>query len=198
VIQNLNEDLAKSFSYKSKTGALVGDVEEGSPAFKAGIKSGDIITKLNGNTVKDVNNLRNEIGSIAPNTAVVLTLFSEGSEKDVKVTLSELKEDQQESINEQDPAGELGLVVSDLTPEIAASNNLKTKGKVFVVNIDPYGIAAEAGIQRGDVILKVVKQEVNSAKEFEKLAKAADLSQGIVLVVETKGSSRYISLRKSE
>ena len=90
-IQHITPDVAQGLGLASVNGTLVNDVEGGGPAAKAGVMRGDVITALNGQPVKDSNVLRNEIAQLQPGTAAKLTLRRDGSEREISVTLGELR-----------------------------------------------------------------------------------------------------------
>lgn len=195
-IQDVSEDLAESFGYKETKGALVGQLQNGSPAEKAKIQAGDIITSIDGVAVKDVNTLRNTIGATSPGTEITLGIFREGKVQDIKVKLEELKDEVKQEEAKKD-FDELGLIVQDVTPELGRIYGSESIGKVMAIQVEPNGLAAESGIQRGDVILRLGNVEIKSAKDFYAEIKKADLSKGIRLMVEADGVARFVSVKKT-
>ncbi len=157
-IQPITSDLAASLGIKDVRGVLISGVTPGSPADHAGIKTGDIVTAIDGQPTNDPNELRNRIAGSAPGTQVALTLQRDGKELQVKATLSELTPQEaqtKQSGSDQDggEGGPLGLSVQPLTPDDAAQLGLsKATHGLVVQSMDPSGPAAESGIQAGDVI----------------------------------------------
>ncbi|MCB0332726.1 MAG: Do family serine endopeptidase [Bdellovibrionales bacterium] len=200
-IQDLDENLAKSFNYTGTSGALVGDVMDGSPADQAGLQSGDIVTRLNGTAVEDTNDLRNSIAAITPGTQVTLDVLRTGRELALKVKLGELPSKFQngESSPTQQPnaADSLGLDLEELTPQLAQRLDLENNSGVVVVNVTPGSAAAIAGIQPGDIIRKVGDASIENLTDFRAALKKSELEEGVRLVVETKGMKRFIFLQAS-
>lgn len=175
-VQTLTSDLAQSLGVKITKGAVVTSVEPGSPADKAGIKSGDVITQLNGNAVEDPNSFRNSIAGMGPGSTVTLTVVRNGQEQQVRATLNELTNQPANGNGSSQGGGaaKLGLTLEPLTPDIASQLGIPatTRG-VVVANVDLDGPAADT-LQPGDVIMQVNRQPVRSVAEVEAaLAKGA-------------------------
>ena len=199
-IQPITSEIAASLGLKDVRGVLVGGVAPGSPADRAGIKTGDVITALNGQPTNDPNELRNRIASTDPGTQVTLTLQRNGKELQVKATLDELtpkEAESKQSGSEQDGAegGPLGLTVQPLTPDDAAQLGLSrgTHGLV-VASVDPAGPAAEAGIQSGDVIVDVNRQSVATAEDLRAALRKSNSRPALVLV-NRGGQTHFVTVR---
>jgi serine protease Do len=156
-IQPVTAEIAESLGMKSSAGALVADPQAGSPAAKAGIVSGDVITAVNGNAVKDARDLARQIGAMAPGETAKLTLWRKGAEQSVSVTLGDL------------PKGALaaapasaGTDVPKLGLMLAPAGQVAGSGAegVVVTAIDPDGLASERGVKTGDIILDVGGKKV--------------------------------------
>ncbi|MCL4137326.1 UNVERIFIED_CONTAM: hypothetical protein GTU68_059539 [Idotea baltica] len=198
LIQNLDENLAKSFNYEGTQGALVGDVTEDSPASKAKVKSGDIITEFDNQKVRDVNHLRNIVAATKPNSKVSIKIFRNGEYKELSLVLAELTDDKIKIEKSVDSSfDEIGLTVQNLSTEMKSSMGLRTTGSVIVTNVAPYSFAHDSGIQVKDIILSVNSNEVKSAKDFEKLIKESNLDEGIRLSLESDGLKRFVFLKKN-
>ena len=201
-IQPLTETLAEKFKAKDIKGVLVNQVMEDSAAEKAGIKSEDIIISINGEATEDPNSLRNKVAGTKPGTEIKLTILRDGEEKEVSVTLDEfevagntptdLKDGNDSEKMEQNK--KLGLSLQPVTPEIAKQLELNSDSKGLVVTqIAPNGAVAEAGIQRGDVILGINRQEVNSLNDVQSaIEKSGD--NPILLLVERKGRTFFLTV----
>jgi serine protease Do len=196
-VQSITADLASSLGLPSAKGALVSNVEDGSPAAHAGITQGDVITEYNGKTVADSNQLRNDVSSTTPGSTVSLKVFRNGRTETVQAKLAELatKREKSDSSFESRGEGRFGMSVRPLTPDLAEDAGVPrgTRG-VIVMDVDPSGIAADSGIQEGDVIEKVDGKVVTTGEE---LKAALDRKDGkpSLLVVNRKGTDIFLTLR---
>jgi serine protease Do len=195
-IQEVTPALAKAFGLNEPRGALVGDVAPASPAAKAGITKGEIITELNGERISDSRTLRLKIAQMAPGTTVRLKLLSDGHEREVTVTLGELPaEAERNSGGGAEPGSALeGVTVEDLTPQIAQQLNLppQTRG-VVVTSVRPDSPAQEAGLRRGDVIQEVNRKPVTNSAEFERAVLRAGKGT-VLLLVNRGGNTMFIAI----
>ncbi len=162
-IQPVTAGIADSLGMKKAEGALVDEPQADSPAAKAGVKSGDVITALNGTTVKNARELARRIGMMAPNTSVKLDILRNSGVRTLTVTLGQMPNEKQanaqrENQNPTSGVPYLGLMLAPAN-EVAGSGN---KG-VVVTGVDPNGAAAEQGFQTGNVILDVGGKAVASA-----------------------------------
>lgn len=197
-IQNLTEDLAKSFNYPGVDGALVGSVQDGSPAEKAGVKEGDIITALDGEAVKNINQLRNNIAAMPPGKNLHLDIVREGRKQEITVKVGELPAEQTTPDFKDDSSSDIGLSVETLSPELAARLRSKLSEGVVVRAVRPGSIAEESGLQPKDIIVNVNGSEVKSVESFGKIIEKADLKKGIRLIVESKGMKRFVFLKSED
>jgi serine protease Do len=180
-IQPLTPELAKSFGAKESKGVLVSDVVPDSPASKAGLKAGDIVTEFEGKKLEAPADLQRAVGLTNPGHDVHLRIWREQGEKTVTVKVGEAPDEREA----RGPGGRarslLGLEVRPVTPEIARQLNLPSAEGVVVARVEDGSSAAEAGVQRGDVIREINRQRVRSMTEFEKLTR--DLKDGDRLTV---------------
>lgn len=198
-VQPVTSDLAAGLNLKDVRGVLVNSVEPGSPADQAGLRSGDVITAIDGTAVNDPNTLRNRIASTSPGTEVTLTVLRNGREQQMRARLASLSPTKQS--NQTPPEGssggrgQLGVSVEPLTPEVAKQLGLRSASQGVVVSeIDPLGPAAEAGIQAGDVILEVNRQPVRSAADI-KTALQRSPSSPALLLINRNGHNAFITVR---
>jgi serine protease Do len=193
LIQPVNPAIAKAFGVSKNNGALVGDVTAGSPASKAGVKQGDVITSVDGTPVDDPSQLRLQIASMAPGTEVNLKVLRDGKEQTIPVTLGELPSQPGENAKSEKTSSPMsGLSVDDLSPAVAQQLDLPagTKG-VVIVNVQPGSAAADAGLRRGDVISEVARKPVTTVEEFNQAVRAAGTGD-VLLLVNRGGSSMYV------
>lgn len=203
VIQNITEDLAKTLVLKDTKGVLVSEVKKGSAADKAGITRGDVIIAVNGEKIDDSNILRNKIAVTQPGSEVTLTILRDGKEQELKTTLDELTAENSTSDNpmnrgdsgESDQNGKLGLNLQPLTPEITKQLKIPadTKGLV-VMDVDPTGPAAEAGIDKGDVILEINRQPVETFEQAKSAIEKAG-NNASLLLVSRGGRTIYVTIQ---
>ena len=161
-IQPVTSTIAESLGMKERKGALVAEPMADSPAAKAGILSGDVITALNGNPVKDVRDLATQIGGMAPGAAANLTIWREGAEKSISLTLGEMPKERAVRAVATPQPGADGIDVPKLGLMLAAAEHVAGGGSewVVVVDIDPSGLASEHGFKAGDIILDVGGKKV--------------------------------------
>src|SRR6185437_5357639 len=150
--QDVSPALAQQFGLSQATGALVGEVQDNTPASRAGLKRGDVILKVNGKTVNSANDLRLMISNMAPNSTVNLTIWRDGKTQDVKVTLGTLPENnaQNNQPENNEPGTMSGVQVETVTPDMTQDLGIPndTHG-VVVTSVDPASQAAAAGLDRG-------------------------------------------------
>jgi len=195
VPQDVTPAIAKAFSVKEFTGALVGDVSANSPAQKSGLQNGDIILELNGKPVEDANSLRMNISMMTPGSTVHLKVLRSGSERDMTVTLGELPVEQAGvEKNSPDSHSELsGISVQNLDSSLARQLRVPadTAG-VVVTKVDPSSAASDAGLQRGDVIQEVNRKPVHNTSDFE--AAMRNSKDQTLLLVNRQGNTMYVAV----
>ena len=199
MIQDLNEDLAQSFSYDSTDGVLIGDIIEGSPASKSGLQPGDIVVELNGKPVTSANDLRNTIAGMAPGTKIQLDIVRDGNRRKLDVTIGELDRDELARRRSPDSAANLGMTVSTLTPDLAQRLGYEGDQEgVVVTRVEPDSVATEAGIQPRDLIVSANGKPIRSTADFRDATTEENLKSGVRLQVMRDGARRYVFIKNSE
>ena len=204
-VQDLTPELADAMKLKGQpTGALVGELEPNAPAAKAGIKTGDLITIVNGKKVSDARELRLMIGSMPPGTRVQIGVNRDGQTKTFDVQLAEMPpsaaQEGAESAPEENPEPEKttvfgGVGVTNLTDDIRTALNLpKDVQGAVIAEIDAESAAAKAGLREGDVIQEVNKQPVKTAKDLLAISKKLKPDEKILMRVYSHGRSGYLAL----
>ena len=197
-IQDLNQDLAKSFGLKDAKGALVSDVGDDSPAGHAGLKQGDIITTYQGSPVGDAVALQRQVTKTAVGTTVTVRVIRDGHEKDVTVTIGE-QPDTTQTVKAE--SGEMdyafaGVAVQDLDRDTAKELGIKGKVQgVVVTAVEPDSGAEKAGVMRGDVIQEINRLPVKSVKEFEKVSSAVKKGEKVLILITWRGAALYLSAK---
>jgi serine protease Do len=198
-IQPVSADIADSLGLKNAEGALVSEPQADGPAAKAGIQSGDVITAVNGQPVKDARDLARKIGSLAPNASVKLTVISKGAEKTLSLTLGELpREQRQARASSGDDQDKSGTQVPRLGLSLAPAANVAGAGSegVVVTQVEPDGPAAAQGFRTGDVILDVAGKRVVNPEDVRKAI--ADARSGgkrtVLLRVKSGEGTRFLAI----
>lgn len=172
--QDVDGPLAKKLELGEASGALLSEVTPRSPADKAGLRSGDVVTEVNGKRVRDARHFRLEIARVKPGTAVPLRVRRDGETKSIKVTVAERPDDEQLSRQDGGRAGEEGTLngvgVADLDAQNRRQYRIPERIKgVLVTQVEQDSASWEAGLRPGDVILELNKQAVTSADEAVRL-----------------------------
>ena len=189
-IQPITAEIADSLGMKTSDGALVVEPQEGSPAAKAGIMSGDVITAVNGTAVKDARDLAKVIGAMSPGTTAKLTVWRNGEEKSLSVTLGDFR-----GLDAgRDTRGWIGVQIQPVTAEIADSLGMKTSDGALVVEPQEGSPAAKAGIMSGDVITAVNGTAVKDARDLAKVIGAMSPGTTAKLTVWRKGEEKSLSV----
>jgi serine protease Do len=204
-VQTLTPELAEAMKLKGQpTGALVGEVTPKSPSEKAGLRTGDVITAVNGKKVSDARELRLMIGSMAPGTKVQIEVNREGQTKTFDVELAEMPagaaEQGAEVLPEESAQPEKatvfgGVAVADITDDVRTALNLpKDIQGAVIAEIDADSSAAKAGLREGDVIQEVNKQPVKNAKDLVAINKRLKPNEKILIRVYSQGRSGFVAL----
>ncbi len=201
-IQNLNENTAEAFGLERARGALVGQAVPGGPAEKAGLRQGDVIVTFDGKEVKDVEDLQLKVVDESPGTKVDLGIIRDRKSMTIPVKLGELED--------KGPAGskgsgsnaepqrshDLGLNLDDLTPSARRQLDLPAEvDGVLVTDVDPTGIAGQAGLQRGDVIMKIGSAEVRNVRSFEQALQGAPTGKPVLFLVRRQDAEIFLGVR---
>jgi serine protease Do len=200
-IQPVTADIADSLGLKKAEGALVAEPQANGPAAKAGIESGDVITSVNGETVKDARELARTIGGLPPGSAVKLDVLHKGQNKVVDLTLGQLPntlEAKADTANDDKGSATRGTDVPKLGMTVAPANSVAGAGKdgVVVTEVDPQSAAADRGFKEGDVILEVAGKTVANAGDVREAINAAraDNKNSVLMRIKSGGQARFVAV----
>jgi serine protease Do len=196
-IQDVTPLLAKEFDLKNDQGALVGEVEPGGPADKAGIKSGDVVLEFNGHKVTDSRHLKLEVAEIAPGDRVPVEVLRDGSTKNLEVKVQDLPGTEELASDSSDHNSDgsdtlQGVGVTDLDSQARQQLSIpdNVKGAV-VTEVAPNSASAEAGLKPGDVITEINHHRVASANDAVRLTEHVK-DKTTLLHVWSKDGSHYL------
>jgi serine protease Do len=198
IMFNAQENPAIARVYGTGSGVTVSDVTAGSPADQGGIKIGDTIVSVDGKAVKTGDELVADIASRKPGSKVSLGFIRNGKKQDASVTVADraklfatrLGDDEANSEDNTPKESRLGITVRGLTSDMADKLDIPAGKGVIVQDVKPGSFADDIGLARGDVILEVNKQAVNSEDDFDHIQSALKSGQDVVLLVRSRGAGR--------
>ncbi len=200
-IDAVTKDIAESIGLGKAQGALVRGVEVGSPAEKAGVEAGDIITKFEGKAIDKSIELPRLVGAVKPGSKSALTVFRRGSYKDLTVVIAEIEADKvavKAPERDEKPKATaavqlLGLTVTDITE--AQKKEFKVKSGVKVETATE--ASARAGLREGDVIVAIANMEIGNVKEFDAAVAKIDKSKAVNVLFRRGEWAQYALIRPS-
>lgn len=195
-IDQVTKEVAESIGLGKPQGALIRGVEEGSPAEKAGIEAGDIITRFDGKGIDKASDLPRLVGNTKPGSRVGVTVFRRGAVRELNITVAELEAEKpvaQKSPSERKgtAAAPLGLVVAELSD--TQKREWRVRGGVRIESVaEP---ASKAGLREGDVILAIANTEVLGVRDFETVMARVDKSRPVSLLIRRGDVAQYVLVR---
>ena len=198
MVQPVTSDIAASLGLKEVGGALINSVTPGSAADRAGLKQGDVIQTFNGQPVNDTNGLRNRVAETPPGSSVSVGILHDGSRRDVTVKLDEVS-GSRSARTQGEPAADdkaaLGVSIAPLTPEVASRLRLPNGVKGLVVeDVNPDGRAADAGVQKGDVIQSVNRKPVTTVEDL-RTAVRSSADKPLLVLINRQGQDLFLTIR---
>ncbi len=196
-VQEVTQDLADSFGLKKAHGALITEVQEGSPAQKAGLQRGDIILAVNGRALETLGDLPKMVSDLPVGGKARLTLFREGRQKEISITIgTQEKAPAPASTPARDKSTEmaLGLSLIDITPEVASRYRLSVEQGILVTAVEPDGPAMER-LLAGDVILELNGSPVSSTSGLRSLLSKIDSGKVVRLLVQRRDQTIYTTVK---
>jgi serine protease Do len=192
-IQNVTADLADDLGLKEQTGALVAAAQKDSPAAAAGVKSGDVITAVDGETVADPHDLARRIAALGPKKTVKLALIRNGSPMTIDVTLGTMPADKSANAETRNSDDNGGSALAKLGLTLRPAHG---QDGVVVAEVDPDGAAADKGLKQGDVILEVAGKLVNRPADVAEAIDAAKSGgkKSVLVRVKSNDGEHYLTL----
>jgi serine protease Do len=197
-VQKVTPGIADSLGVKSAGGALVADAQPDTPAAKAGLQAGDVITAMNGNAIKDPGALAREVSSITPGASVKLDILRKGEAKSVTATLAAMPNKSPKEANAGE--GEHGSArgAPHLGVSVAPASEVAGAGEkgVVITAVDPEGPAAEHGLQSGDVILEAGGKSIATPAELRNALSEAKASgkHDVLMRVKSAENTRFVAV----
>lgn len=198
-IQDVTPELAHSFGLSKAQGALVADVTADSPAARAGLERGDIITNFDGTDIDEAHQLPVLVADTKIGKSVSITVLRNGEKRTLHATVAEAPATSAAAAPGEGGGEEehnWGVTVSNITPDMAQQLELESTKGVVVTEVDPDSPAGDAGLQPGDVITQVNRQPVRNVKDYRKAS--AGKHNELLLLVNRQGQSFFVALRKPE
>ena len=195
VIQKITPEIAKTFGLNETEGALVSDVTEDGPAEKAGIKRGDVIVSFNGKAIKEVDTLPKLVGATEIGKKAKVGIIRDRKSLEMEVVIGELKDEKLQASKKPEVEKDFGLVVQNITPEIAKHLNLKDKRGVIVTDVQPGSPAQEGDIRSGDIIKEISRKPIKNIEDFKEAVKKVNIKEGAVLLIQRENVTFYTVLR---
>ena len=196
-IQPVTSEIAEGLGLKGTEGALVAEPQADSPAAKAGILSGDVITAVNGHAVKDAHDLARQIGSMTPGATAKLTVWRKGEEKSLSLTLGALPKSRDARATTPN-SEEAGAGLPKLGLSLAPAGEIAGSGSegVVVTEVDPDGLASEQGLKSGDVILEVGGTKVATAADVRKAVGEAQKNgkHAVLMRVKSDDTTKFVAI----
>jgi serine protease Do len=192
-VQKITPEIADSLGIKDRHGALVAEVMKGSPAERAGIKTGDVIVEFNNKEIKDSSDLPAMVARVAPGTSVPLKVLRDGKDISLPIAVGEMKENE---VVASGGEGGLGLTVQPVTPEIAENLGINRTDGVVITNVTPGGAADEAGLREGDLITQVNRNPVKNLADYNREMAKSEKNKSVLLLIKRGDQSVFLALKK--
>jgi serine protease Do len=199
-IQEVTADLAKEFGADDTSGALVGDVLDDSPAAKAKLERGDIITSFNGTVIRDPVQLRSLVADAAPGSQVTVSVLRNKKPLDVQITVGELPKDVAQAGGGAADTGKGTHALAGVTVEDAATHRERDKTAfkrtgVVVTDIEPDSPAERAGLRVGDVIREINRKPIKTVGDFERQTRLLSPDSAVLVLLNRGNATLFLSIR---
>ena len=193
MIQEVTPEIAHALGLKEVKGALVADVTPGSPADKADIRRGDVIIEYNGKKIEEMNELPRLVANTPVGKSVPIKIWRNGKIKQLTVKVGELEE--KVAKGERYAPQDLGLKVEELTPYLAQRLGVKRIHGVIITYVVPGSPAHEAGLSRGDIILKINRHPIEDLNDYQEVINSAKPGDTLLFLIERREGTLFVALK---
>ena len=194
MIQEVTPEIAHALGLKEVKGALVADVTPGSPADKADIRRGDVIIEYNGKKIEEMNELPRLVANTPVGKSVPIKIWRNGKIKQLTVKVGELEEKVAKGERRYAPQ-DLGLKVEELTPYLAQRLGVKRIHGVIITYVVPGSPAHEAGLSRGDIILKINRHPIEDLNDYQEVINSAKPGDTLLFLIERREGTLFVALK---
>lgn len=195
-VQQVTPELAQAFGLEQSRGALVADVQPNSPAERAGIQRGDVITAFNGRKIEAMHELPRAVANTPPGTMANVQLRRQGRDQTVQANIADMPEERRRAAaGGGTTSGGLGLAVQELTPELARHLELPIAQGVVVIDVEEGSLADEEGIRRGDIILEVNQQKITNLQEYQTALSPHEGTNSLLFLIRRGDNTVYVAMR---
>ena len=197
VIQKITPEISKHLELEQDKGALVSKVMPEGPAAKGGLKRYDVIVEFDGKPIEEMSDLPRVVAATPVGKAAKMVVLRDGKRKTLSINVDAMEEPKEAVIAaaQHGSASQYGLLVQDLTPELAKNLGVEEDHGVVITGVVPGSPAAQAGLRREDVILEVDKAEIKGVDELEKSLAAAE--QGALLLIRRGDATVFVPIKRS-
>jgi len=193
-IQPVTRELSQAFGLEDERGALVSEVTPESPAQKGGVRPGDVIVEFDGKAIKEMSDLPRIVAATSAGKEVEVKVVREKKVETVTVVIEKLK-DGEEASSLTEETSRLGIAVTEITRELAATYRLKELSGVIVTEVKLDGLAQKAGIQRGDVIREINGIQVATVADYDKAVSSVKKGGSLRILLRRGGANRFVAIQ---
>ena len=194
-IQKVTPEIADVIGVKDGEGVLVADVMSDSPAMVGGLQRGDIILEYNSEKIKEVSDLTGKVALTPPGEIADLKIIRDKKAQDISIKIGEFPEDDKLAKKKEKPKEKFGLVVVDISPQIANRLNLDSTDGVIVNSVSRGSAASEAGFKRGDIILEINRVKIKNVKEYSERLDAIGKGNSALFLIKRGETTVYVGLK---
>ncbi len=200
MIQDVSEDLAKSFHLEEATGVLVSEITKNSPAEKGGLKQGDVLLNLNGVPLEGVADLRNKIAMTSPDSTIKMDVIRDGEQKSLSLTVGEQPQNMNVLAGKAGPGllSDMGLTLQDLTDELADHFGYQIGQGVLITDVAPDSPASDIGLKPGQLIEEINRIRVASLSDVKSALAKSQTPGQVLLRIRSGNYSQYVVIREKK